>query len=431
MPPSATGVLPWVGAGLGLLRDPTAFFESARRRLGDTFVTDAFGYRLFCVFSPQGVRSLYALRERMASKGMADYSLLRHKLPDELFMGRRNFPHQLFGSQEVETYLGNVEAAVELQLDELGDGGQFEIFQLTRRLGHRVGLGSWAGIECASAERLDRLIPELDRLDASESFVRPWTGFRTWATDKRGERRAMQAIEAIVADVVRERERSGAQRDDFLAHIIDSWRDTPAEEREPGIARDVMLIHMGSQSNLFAAMGWTLVNLLLHPQHLVRVREGDDALLEACANESIRMAQRSITLRRVMQPVDVDDGRCTYRVAPDVFVATMLSVTNTTAAPGLDRFEPDRYEGRRLRDVPGLEARELVSTFGHGRHSCPAQRFSISAIRIALRRLFERFDLVPQFRHARPLRAQIGGVARAHPCRVEYRRRSLTVSEVR
>jgi hypothetical protein len=50
--------------------------------------------------------------------------------------------------------------------------------------------------------------------------------------------------------------------------------------------------------------------------------------------------------------------------------------------------------------VAGLEARELVSTFGHGRHSCPAQRFSISAIRIALRRLLDRYDLSPLFRRA-------------------------------
>ena len=428
MPPSAGGVLPWIGAGFGLLRDPTAFFDDARRRLGDTFVADAFGYRLFCVFSPQGVRSLYALRERMASKGMADYSLLRHKLPDELFMGRRNFPHHLFGSQEVETYLETVEEAVRLQLDELGDSGRFEIFRYTRRLGHRVGLASWAGIECASAERLDRLIPQLDRLDASESFVRPWTGFRTWATDKRGERRAMHAIEEIVADVVRARARDGTPHSDFLGRIIESWSDAPAEEREAGIARDVMLIHMGSQSNLFAAMGWTLVNLLLHPQLLARVREGDDALLEACANESIRMAQRSITLRQVLQPVEIDDGRRTYRVAPDAFIATMLSVTNTTAAPGLDRFDPGRYDGRRLREVPGLEARELVSTFGHARHSCPAQRFSISAIRISLGRLLQRYDVAPMFQRARPLRAQIGGVARAHPCRIEYRRRSLAIA---
>src|SRR6185503_6665535 len=103
---------------------------------------------------------------------------------------------------------------------------------------------------------------------------------------------------------------------------------------------------------------------------------------------------------------------------------------NTSAAPGLEAFDPDHYEGRRLSASVPLAARELVSTFGHGRHSCPAQRFSISAIRISLKRLLERFDLSPEFRRARPLRAQIGGVARAHPCRVEYRRRSLAVSQI-
>ena len=65
-----------------------------------------------------------------------------------------------------------------------------------------------------------------------------------------------------------------------------------------------------------------------------------------------------------------------------------------------------------------------VSTFGHGRHSCPAQRFSISAIRIAVRRLLERYELAPLFREARPRRRQIGGVARAaSPCLVSYRER--------
>ena len=97
----------------------------------------------------------------------------------------------------------------------------------------------------------------------------------------------------------------------------------------------------------------------------------------------------------------------------------MLSVNNTSAAPGLERFDPDHYEGRRLA-VP-LPARELVSTFGHGRHSCPAQRFSISAIRIAIRHLLERYELAPEFASAAPRRRQIGGVARAaSPCFVSY-----------
>ena len=424
MPPSVRSGLPWAGSGLRVLRDPTAFFGSARAALGDTFVVDAFGHRLFCVFSAAGVRSLYALPEETASKAFADYLLLRHKVPDELFVGRRNFPHHLFGSQETEAYLESIETAVRLQLAELGARGSFETFDTTRRLGHRVGLAAWAGVECASAGILDRLIPHFERLDASESFVHPSRGFITWVTNKRRERDAMHAIEAILGEVLDARADAGVRHDDFLDRISDSWREVDREERRRGIARDVMLIHMGSQSNLYAAMAWTLVNLLRSPELLERVRGGDDTLLERSAHESIRMAQRSITLRRVVRPVEIDDGRRTYHIAKGAFVTTMLSTTNTSAAPGLDRFDPDHYEKRRMKDQPGLEARELVSTFGHGRHSCPAQRFSISAIRISLRRLIDAYELEPRFGEVRPLRAQLGGVARAdRPCEVAYRAR--------
>ena len=94
-PPRAPGHLPWAGSGISLLRDPTGFFASARERVGDTFAVDAFGYRLLCVFSPEGVKNLWALPEERASKGAADFALLRHKVPTELFAGRRTMPHDL------------------------------------------------------------------------------------------------------------------------------------------------------------------------------------------------------------------------------------------------------------------------------------------------------------------------------------------------
>jgi cytochrome P450 len=99
-------------------------------------------------------------------------------------------------------------------------------------------------------------------------------------------------------------------------------------------------------------------------------------------------------------------------------------VNNTSAAPGLERFDPAHYDGRKLAGHVALPAREVVSTFGHGRHSCPAQRFSISAIRIAVRRLVDAYDLRPRFTSVEPRPRQIGGVARAAaPCVVAYRRR--------
>jgi len=421
-PPRAAGTLPWVGAGFGLLRNPTEFFRATRGALGDTFVVDAFGYRLFCVFSAAGVRQLYALPEDRASFGLATFELvLKHKVPIELLAGRRNFPHTLFGKQEVEDYLDNLEEAVQLQIDELGARGSFEIFATMRRLGHRLGLSSWAGRETASTPYLNRLAPLFDRLDSGDSFVRPAQAFVTYATRKVRERKAMHGIEAIIGEVLRARQRSGRTAGDYLDRIAESFADLPPGEREINVARDIMVIHMGAQSNLYAALAWTLANLLLHPEYLDRVRGGDDVLLEQCANESIRLAQRSITLRQVLSPLDFDDGARTYRLAPGVMITTMLPLNNTGAAPGLQEFDPSHYEGRRLSDNVPLAAKELVSTFGHGRHSCPAQRFSISAIRIAVRRLVDRYELTPQFTRVTPRPRQIGGVARAaHPCVVKY-----------
>ena len=158
MPPRISGTLPWVGAGRALTRDPTAFFNRCRERHGDTFVVDAFGYRLFCVFSPLGVRNLWRLPEEQASKALADLTLLSHKVPIELFEGRRTLPHELFARDDVETHLDNLRTAVDFELDDLGDEGTIELFTFTKRLAHRMGLASWGGLDALSAEELDSLI---------------------------------------------------------------------------------------------------------------------------------------------------------------------------------------------------------------------------------------------------------------------------------
>jgi len=106
-------------------------------------------------------------------------------------------------------------------------------------------------------------------------------------------------------------------------------------------------------------------------------------------------------------------------------VATFLPLTNTSAAPGLDGYDPDRWHRRRLRDEAALAARELVTAFGHGKHSCPAQPFSLAAMTRSVTRLAQRYDLTPEFSDPRPVAGQIGGVARSEaPCPMHYRRRA-------
>jgi len=429
LPPVISSPIPWLRAGYDLLEDATSFLAAQRELWGDTFVVDAFGYRLFFVFDPKGVAALYAAEENHASFGLATYELVfRRKIPNELAIGRRNRPHELFKNPDVESYLEHLERAVALEIETLDQRGTFECFALAKRLGYRLGLASWAGVEAASSERLPQLIAAFERLDTSDSFVRPHSLLWSSLTRKHAERRAMRAIERGVGEILQARRASGEKHGDFLERIDESWGDLAPPERDVQVARDVMLIQMGAQSNLPAALAWTLVNLLLHPPLLEAVKDGDDALIERCANESIRWAQRSLTLRRVLRPFEIETDSGRFTLAPGVLLATMLSVTNRSAAPGLEPFDPGNYSGRKLVEpvAKTLPARELVSTFGHGRHSCPAQRFSISAIRIAVRRLVDRFALEPHFRIARPRARQLGGVARCdNPCNVDYRVRGL------
>ena len=81
----------------------------------------------------------------------------------------------------------------------------------------------------------------------------------------------------------------------------------------------------------------------------------------------------------------------------------MVPLTNTTAMPGLDRLRPGPL-GRSppARRGATSRARELVTTFGHGPHRCPAQRFSLSAIGRAVRRLLDAYELEPEFDRGPP-----------------------------
>ncbi len=250
--------------------------------------------------------------------------------------------------------------------------------------------------------RFDDLVDALDELDGSAAFVHPEAMAAVAAAGKRDELAAMARVEALVVETVRARDLLAddasppdARPNDLFTRIMAHWSDVDEPARTTGIARDVILVHLASMSNLFAASGWMLAQLVLHPDVLARVRDGEPGLVERCALESTRLGQRSVMLRAVLAPTEVRDEQHTYRVAPGAQIATLLPLTNTTAAPGLDTYDPDRWLRRRLRDEADLPARELVTTFGHGEHTCPAQPFSLAAMCRSAERLIATYDLTP------------------------------------
>jgi cytochrome P450 len=418
--PVVRGRVPFVRAGVRFLKSPTDFLAKKRAEVGDTFLLEAFGMRLLFLFSPGGLASLYRLSEEDASFTEATRTLIGFKLPPELLGADMRMFHKLFGRERREGYLVHIEGAVRESIATLGRTGELEIFAHMKLLVHRVGFRCWAGPEASSPRYLDRLVALFERLDPEAAFVSPAQTAITLLTRKAPERRALREVASILREI--HESRRGVREGDMLDELHELHAAHPADERHALVARDVMILHLASLSNLYAAMGWTLVNLLLSPGHLEAARAKDAGpFVEQCAEESIRLAQRSITLRKVMRPCTIEDGTGSHTVSPGVFIATMLSVTNASG-PGLEHFDPSHYaaEGRSVLTVP-IPSRETISTFGHGKHACPGQRFALSAIRVAMTGYLDALELTPTFTSAAPRPEQIGAVARAAaPCRARY-----------
>ena len=122
--------------------DAVAAIATARAECGATFAVHSGRDHYLFTFSPTGVESFYGLAEEKASKGVADFLMLRRKLPDDIFDGRRILPSTLFRRDDVAGYLSNLEWALHEATAELGSVGSVDVFDLTRRLAHRMGLAS-------------------------------------------------------------------------------------------------------------------------------------------------------------------------------------------------------------------------------------------------------------------------------------------------
>jgi cytochrome P450 len=418
-PPYAEGTgLPWDVS----VPDAVAAIAAARTRHGDTFVVVSGRDHYLFTFSPTGVESFYALAEEVASKGVADYLMLRRKLPDDIFDGRRTLPGALFRRDDVASYLTNLDQALDQTAAELGDHGSLDVFDLTRRLGHRMGLASWAGPGSADGAAFERLVRAFDTLDGSEAFVHPDAMAAVAASGKRAELAALEEVADVIGSAVRALDSNDGDNQALFTRIVEAWSSEPPTVRLRGIALDVALIHIASMSNLAAALGWALVDLIEHPACLKRVLAGDTDLAQRCALETTRLAQRSIMARTVLSPVRLDTGETSYEVPPGWTIATLLPLLNTSAAPGLEDWNPDRWTRHRLTEMNALPSPVLVTAFGHGRHSCPAQPFSLAAMTAAMTHLLGRYTMTADWTaYPRPVPAQIGGVARADgPCPVRY-----------
>ncbi|NND67870.1 MAG: cytochrome P450 [Halioglobus sp.] len=445
-PPIVHEELAHIGAGLQMVDDPTGYLTRLREQYGDTFLVDVFGYQLFCTFSGKGLESLYKLEEDSASFGFATFDLLGFKTPTEIFLDTSlSIFYEMLGIRKLPYYIDVIHAVLDLELARLGDGGEVDVFDMIRTLEQRVGFGLWIGLDAAQDGTWQRLKAQFDVLSQEFAFVSPKDTLDTIVSGKARERAALQSLYDILGDIYAARDGKSGHEKDSLTFLYEKFSEHDEVTRQRKVAHNVINANQGFLSNLYAAIAWVVVRLLQREDVLEKVRGEIDRTeaefgpgflydmaalnsmqyLEQVLMESVRMAQRSITLRKVLKPLEFDDGSEVYTVQPGAYITTLLSVTNMQTEE-LKRFDPDHYRGNRLRDELAQSGKETVSTFGHGIHACPAQKLSHAMCKILVARLLRAFELEQRFSDPRPATSQLGGVARpASPTRIRLQRRRV------
>ena len=431
-PPIVKDELKHIGAGLRFARNPTQFLSECRAEYGDTFLVDVFGYQLFCVFGEEGLASLYSQPEEQASFGFATFDMLSFKTPIEVFMDTDiELFYKLLKVKKLPHYLEGINHVLDLEFARWGESGSLDIFDAIRTLEQRVGYGIWIGEDAAQDGVWQALKSSFDVLDQESAFVAPTEILDTITSDKAKEREAIEQLKAQLLALWQARQKLAEQPEDTFTFLYQNFGDSSGDELHRKVAHNLINTNQGFLSNLYAALAWVVVQLLSHKavmdraqQEIAATREKYGAnwyedlaalkemtYMEQVLMESVRIAQRSITLRKVLQPVTLNDGKQEYTVNPGCYITTLLSVTNSQA-PGMQHFDPDHYSGNKLvAEVPG---KHTISTFGHGRHACPAQTFSHMMCKVVIGRMLEQFELTPEFAGEipRPDIRQMGGVAR-------------------
>ncbi|MFT4519522.1 MAG: cytochrome P450 [Halioglobus sp.] len=443
-PPIVRDELAHIGAGLRFTQSPTKFFNDLREEYGDVFLVDVFGYKLFCVFSPDGLKSLYAAAENEASFGMATFDMLGFKTPVEVFLDADiDLFYELLTPAKVSGYNAVFLQGITEVIDDWGKEGEIDVFDSLRTLEQRVGFRLWIGAEASADSLWPTLKRHFDVLSQENAFVSPQNTLDTLTSGKAKEKAAISHVMTLVGDIIDERNSTDNWPDDTLTFLCKRFAGNDARVTLRKVTHNLINANQGFLSNLYAALAWVLINLQQHPDSLARMRDEIEStetkfgpgflqaqqaldsmtFCEQLLMESVRLAQRSITLRKVMKEISFDCGDKQYVLQPGVYVTTMLSVINTQTEE-LARFDPDHYKGRRISPELIAKGKETISTFGHGQHACPAQKFSHNMCKILITLLLQRFEFSTPDQAIAPSSSQMGGVSRAAD-NVTLRYRSL------
>jgi cytochrome P450 len=189
--------------------------------------------------------------------------------------------------------------------------------------------------------------------------------------------RAVARVDALLRATIRRGGSGEAVLDELIA--------TGSSEDE--LRDQVVTLLAAGHETTAGSLAWACERLARHPHVVERLRDGEDAYLEATVKEVLRTRPvLSITPRKVVAAFDVDG----YALPPGVHVTPCLYLAHRRAEqwPDPTAFRPERF-------LDGAPAPYSWLPFGGGTRRCAGAAFATMELHEVLRAVVARFDLRP------------------------------------
>jgi cytochrome P450 len=214
----------------------------------------------------------------------------------------------------------------------------------------------------------------------------PWRGYF---------KNQQEVDELLYAEIAERREAHDLEgRDDVLSRLLrvgtepdDGAGEAPLTDAE--MRDQLVTLLLAGHETTASALSWTLHELGRNPEiqarALVAADTGDDAFLEACLKESMRLHPIIDFVARTLQSDQVVAGRRLPR-GTTVTPSIMLSHSREESFADSHLFKPERF-------TAGKIAANTWIPFGGGVRRCIGAAFSLMEGTVVLREVLQRYEV--------------------------------------
>jgi cytochrome P450 len=216
---------------------------------------------------------------------------------------------------------------------------------------------------------------------------------------------AIEAIEAIVRDVIAERRASQRDHGDLLSMIVFAKGEDGAGMADREVRDQAMTLFFAGHETSSHALTWAWYLLSRHPHVVERMREELDAVvgeraptvddlkslpyLEQVVKESLRILPSVWVFMK--EPIeDTQLGGFHVPKGAQIMISPYVTQHDARWFPSPETFDPDRFHKERAKEIPT----GAYVPFSAGQRVCLGKTFAMMEVRLILGRLVQRVDPV-------------------------------------